>query len=159
VVSEIGYIKTSFFTNFGFNKPAVTLFIFDFRDFKKEDTWDWRQIEATIIAKVRNHSDHWQKDLIVAGKYVLLILLPSNIDGVSVLEHRSSFKKAIQLSEEKHIKELSDYFLSTGFTSLKTTTTMSKKFAKNIHDLVVAYYHEKKENIKRKQKRLLPGQI
>lgn len=34
---------------------------------------------------------------------------------------------------------------------------MAKSYAKKIHELVVQYYHAKKENIKRKQKNLLPG--
>lgn len=83
IVSDIGYIKASFFNNLGFNKPAVTLFIFDYRDFSKEEVWDWRLIETSILGKVKNHSDHWQKDLSVPSKYVLIILFPLNVDGVN----------------------------------------------------------------------------
>lgn len=54
----------------------------------------------------------------------------------------------MQASDDRSIRELSDYFLSNGFTSLKTT--MAKSYAKKIHELVVQYYHAKKENIKRK---------
>lgn len=122
------------------------MFVFDYRSFK--DTWDWRQIEFTILAQLRNHSEHWQKDLSVTSKFVLLILLPANIDGVNPAEHRKSFKNALQLSEDRSLKELSDYFLQSGLNPLKTT--MSKSFAKKIYDLVVMYYREKKENIKRK---------
>lgn len=46
------------------------------------------------------------------------------------------------------MRELSDYFLSSDLKPLKTS--MSKKFAKNIYDLVVMYYREKKEHVKRK---------
>ena len=34
---------------------------------------------------------------------------------------------------------------------------MMKKFVKNVHELVVSYYREKKNNIKRKQKKLIAG--
>jgi hypothetical protein len=97
---------------------------------------------------MRNHSDHWQKDLTVTSKFVVLILLPSNIDGVNPAEHRKSFKNALSLSEDRSLRELSDYFLSSDLKPLKTS--MSKKFAKNIYDLVVMYYREKKEHVKRK---------
>lgn len=50
IASDLGYIKTSFFTNFGFNKPAVTIFIFDFREHKKEEPWDWKQAETAILS-------------------------------------------------------------------------------------------------------------
>ena len=87
-----------------------------------------------------------------------MILLPTGVEGVNTQEHRKSFRNMFQASEDKAIRELSDYFLgSSGFTPLKTT--MSNKFAKKIHELVVQYYHGKKENIKRKQKNLLTGQI
>lgn len=36
---------------------------------------------------------------------------------------------------------------------------MMKKFVKNVHELVVSYYREKKNNIKRKQKKLITGQL
>ena len=36
---------------------------------------------------------------------------------------------------------------------------MQKKFVKNVHDLVVSYYRDKKGNIKRKQKKLIVGQV
>jgi hypothetical protein len=36
---------------------------------------------------------------------------------------------------------------------------MQKKFAKNINDLLIQYYREKKDIVKRKQKKLLAGQI
>lgn len=84
----------------------------------------------------------------MTSKFVVLILLPQSIDGVNPAEHRKSFKNALQLSEDRSLRELSDYFLQSGLTPLKTT--MSKKFAKNIYDLVVMYYREKKENVKRK---------
>lgn len=84
----------------------------------------------------------------MTSKFVVLILLPQSIDGVNPAEHRKSFKNTLQLSEDRSLRELSDYFLQSGLTPLKTT--MSKKFAKNIYDLVVMYYREKKENVKRK---------
>jgi len=79
---------------------------------------------------------------------VLLVLFPIGIDGLNAKEHRDSFKAQMKISEDRSIRELSDYFLSNGLNPLKTT--MSKKFHKSIHELVVQYYHAKKANIKRK---------
>lgn len=66
-----------------------------------------------------------------------------------------SFRKAVQLSGDENIKS-SNYFLSNGFEALKTG--MQKKFVKNVHELLVSYYREKKNNIKRKQKKLIVSQ-
>ena len=35
---------------------------------------------------------------------------------------------------------------------------MMRKFVKNVHELVVSYYREKKNNIKRKQRKLIANQ-
>lgn len=59
------------------------------------------------------------------------------------------------MSGDEYIKT-SNYFLSTGLTSL--TTTLQKKFPKNVYDLLIQYYRDKKEIVKKKQKRLLAGQ-
>ena len=67
----------------------------------------------------------------------------------------TSFRRAVQVGGEENIKT-SNYFLSSGFEALKTG--MMKKFVKNVHELVVSYYREKKNNIKRKQKKLIAGQ-
>ena len=83
-------------------------------------------------------------------------MFPFNNDAVNVEECKNSFKKAVQLSGDEHIKS-SNYFLSTGFDSLKTT--MQKQFSKKVNDLVVSYYREKKENVKKKVKKLIVGQI
>jgi hypothetical protein len=83
-------------------------------------------------------------------------MFPFNVDGLNVEDCKNSFKKAVQLSGDEHIKS-SNYFLSTGFDSLKTT--MQKQFSKKVNDLVVAYYREKKENVKKKVKKLIVGQI
>ena len=66
----------------------------------------------------------------------------------------SSFRRAVQVGGEENIKT-SNYFLSSGFEALKTG--MMKKFVKNVHELIVSYYREKKNNIKRKQKKLIAG--
>lgn len=68
----------------------------------------------------------------------------------------TSFRRAVQVSGDENIKS-SNYFLSNGFEALKTG--MMKKFVKNVHELVVSYYREKKNNIKRKQKKLIQGQL
>lgn len=45
------------------------------------------------------------------------------------------------------------YFLNNGFDQLKTV--QQKKFAKDLHGLLVSYYRQRKESVKNKQKRLL----
>jgi len=51
---------------------------------------------------------------------MVIIMFPLNNESVNVEECRGSFKKAVQLSGDEHIKS-SNYFLSTGFDSLRTT--------------------------------------
>ena len=67
----------------------------------------------------------------------------------------TSFRRAVQLSGDENIKS-SNYFLSNGFEALKTG--MHKKFVKNVYEQIVSYYREKKNNIKRKEKKLIGGQ-
>jgi hypothetical protein len=67
----------------------------------------------------------------------MVIMLLPQLEGVNAEECRNSFKKAVAQSGDDHIKG-NNYFLTTGFESLKTT--MQKKFSKNVHDLVTAYY-------------------
>ena len=45
--------------------------------------------------------------------------------------------------------------MANGFENLKTS--FSKRFAKTINEQVIAYYREKKNNIKKKQKKLITG--
>lgn len=51
---EIGYLKANFFSNLGFHKPAVTIFVFDYTqqvsDGKK---WDWGELEAEAIVAIK----------------------------------------------------------------------------------------------------------
>jgi hypothetical protein len=37
--SEIGYLKSNFFKSFSYHKPALTIFVFDWREMKK---FDWK---------------------------------------------------------------------------------------------------------------------
>ncbi len=153
-MGEIGYLKNSFFNSLGFFKPAVTIFIFDLR--KSTAFFDWKTHEVNILAKIKDHTERWQINNSVCSKYMVIIMFPYNNDTVNVEECKNSFKKAVQLSGDEHIKS-SNYFLSTGFDSLKTT--MQKQFSKKVNDLVVSYYREKKENVKKKVKKLIVGQI
>lgn len=58
--SEYGYIRASFFNNFGYYKPAVTIFPFDLRQhFQREVEWNWPNIEQLHISLIRNHQDRW----------------------------------------------------------------------------------------------------
>jgi len=80
----------------------------------------------------------------------------TNPSSYNIDQCMQSFKKAVQLSGGENIGS-SNYFLSNGFEALKTG--MQKKFVKNVHELIVAYYREKKSNIKKKQRKLIPGQV
>ena len=86
---------------------------------------------------------------------MIIILFPQGQPNLNIDNCMSSFRRAVQLSGDENIKS-SNYFLSNGFEALKTT--MMKKFVKNVHELVVSYYREKKTNIKRKQRKLIAGQ-
>lgn len=90
----------------------------------------------------------------VQSKIIILIFLPLNDPSVNLEECKQSLKRSIQASGEENIK--ANYLLSTGFDGLRN---LSKKFAKNIQELCVTYYREKKGNIKRKQRRLVKEQI
>lgn len=89
---------------------------------------------------------------------MIIILFPQPQPGkentFNIDQCMASFRRAVQLSGDENIKS-SNYFLSNGFEALKTG--MMKKFVKNVHELVVSYYREKKNNIKRKQKKLISG--
>lgn len=89
--SDIGFIKTTFFSNFGYHKPAVTIFVFDFREIKEGEIWDWPQIEATVLAQIKNHSDHWNKEASVPSKYVTIFLFPTGNLNVNIEECRKSY--------------------------------------------------------------------
>lgn len=147
---EIGYLKQNFFTSFGYTKPALTIFVFDYRTVT---SMDWKVEESKILGQIKEHSEKWQTNITVPSKYMLIFMFP-NLEGLSVEECRNSFKKSVQLSGDEHIKS-SNYFLTTGFEALKGG--MQKKFSKNVNDLVVQYYREKKDSVKRKQKRLIQG--
>jgi len=90
---------------------------------------------------------------------MIIILFPQAQPGHSNISYNidqcmTSFRRAVQLSGDEHIKS-SNYFLSNGFEALKTG--MQKKFVKNVYELIVSYYREKKNNIKRKQRKLIGG--
>jgi len=70
-------MKASFFSNFGYDKPAVTLFTFDISDFYSSgQEWDWAQIEAMSIFQMQNHCASWSAGLAVPSKYVALFIFP-----------------------------------------------------------------------------------
>ena len=51
--SEIGYLKGNFFKSFGENKPAVTIFIYDWRNWSKihpaDEQFDWKSHENLVL--------------------------------------------------------------------------------------------------------------
>lgn len=76
---ESGYIRTQFFSNLGYDKPAVTIFVFDLRDyFSSGQNWDWQQIEREALFQIKKHTDMWQADLSVPSKYTVIFLLPDD---------------------------------------------------------------------------------
>ena len=158
--SEIGYLKQSFFRSFNEHKPAVTIFLFDWRDWQTmhppNEKFDWPSHENLVLRTIKEHSDQWLKDLSVPPKYMIMILFPLPGDGINIDECRSSFKRAVQLSGDENIRS-SNYFLGEGLEKLKTG--MAKKFAKDVNGLAVSYYREKKNKIKKKTARLIVGQI
>lgn len=56
--NEIGYIKTNFFNSFGYQKPSVTMFVFNWKDYQ-EPIFDWRVQETHIIEMLKKHSESW----------------------------------------------------------------------------------------------------
>lgn len=74
---------------------------------------------------------------------MLIFLLPS--EGVDAAECRASLKKAT--ASDDYIKSY-NYFLTSGFESLKGSN--SKKFSGDLNKLVISYYHDAKEIVKKK---------
>lgn len=148
-------IKASFFSNVGYYKPAVTIFVFDYRERKTDESWDWTEIEKDVLAQVKVHSQNWQTGLSVHSKYIVIFLLPKvqssyyNID-----QCRAQFHQTVRQTQEEHIKT-NNYFLPNGLENLRNNK--NRNFAKTIQDLVYQYYKEKKEVVKRKQQRRPPG--
>ena len=105
---------------------------------------------------MRKHSETWQKDISVVSKFMILVLWPTRDYGLNMEECRNSLRRAMSTAED-YIGKSSVYFLQGGLEQLKTVH--SKKFNKNVNELVVAYYREKKENIKKKIRKLITGQI
>jgi hypothetical protein len=87
---------------------------------------------------------------------VILILFPDKASHQALEDCRSSLKRAVSTADEC-VKQSTIYFLQNGFESIKQAN--SKKFSKELHGLLVAYYRQKKEVIKNKQKKLIAGQI
>lgn len=85
---EIGYMKANFFSNIGYHKPSLTLFVFDFTKHDVNEKWDWPEIEVKVLAQIKNHSETWgQKELQVPSKYIVIFLLPQNVAGLNSKEH------------------------------------------------------------------------
>jgi hypothetical protein len=51
-----------------------------------------------------------------------------------------------------------NYFLSNGLSTLSSNTSSSKNFAKKLYELICSHYRDKKDSIKRKQRKLVQGQ-
>lgn len=92
------------------------------------------------------------------SKSMILVLWPNKDYGLgnSMDECKNSLKRTLSLCEE-YISKSAIYFLPNGLEQLKSI--QQKKFSKNVHELLVSYYRQKKENIKIKLKRLIGGQI
>ena len=86
--SEMGYLKRNFFTSFAYNKPAVTIFVFDWRDWAKYvpagETFDWKEHETLVLQQIKQHSQEWMNDLSVPSKYMIIILFPQPVGAREV---------------------------------------------------------------------------
>lgn len=61
----------------------------------------------------------------------------------------------MKVNGDEHIKT-SNYFMASGLESFKNNTSNYKtKFSKNVNDLILQYYREKKDIVKKKQKKVL----
>ena len=60
---DTGYLKRNFFTSLAYNKPAVTMFVFDWRDWAKyvpsDEQFDWKEHETLVLDQIRAHSAQW----------------------------------------------------------------------------------------------------
>lgn len=128
-----GYLTVSFFNNFGYEKPAVTIFVFDTRSQKD---FDWSQIEQLSILQMHYHSEHWQQGRSVASKYVIIYLVPESLTQYQINQYQQSFKR--NNHQDKHITKAFVSFLQS--LSPLTNAQTQKPFIKKIHDLVFAYY-------------------
>ena len=86
--SEIGYLKQNFFKSFFENKPAVTVFVYDWRDWSKfhpsDEQFIWKDHEELVLAQIKAHSDTWLKDISVPPKYMIIVLFPLNSNGTEI---------------------------------------------------------------------------
>ena len=62
-LQDQGYLKKNFFSSLCYNKPAVTIFIFDWRDWARfhpeDEEFEWRVHEQLILDQIRAHSETW----------------------------------------------------------------------------------------------------
>ena len=53
MLNDTGFLKRNFFKSFVYNKPAVTIFIFDWRDWAKRvpagEVFEWKDHEAVVL--------------------------------------------------------------------------------------------------------------
>lgn len=154
--NDLGYLKSNFFSNIGYHKPSLTIFVFDYSKHPANEKWDWTEIESKILAQVQSHSTKWsQKDLQVPSRYILIIMLPANVTGVNLKEHREQFINTLKQNGDDWVKN-NFYFSMGGYNTLKTTQL--KEFTTRVYNLSKDYYKQKKEIQKKKEKKLLPGQ-
>lgn len=93
----------------------------------------------------------------VQSKFVLIVIFPNSALAANKLETmQSDYRRQVVQSGDESLKS-SNYFISGGLDSLVPNTSSGKKFVKNLHELVVAYYREKRDKIKKKQTKLVAG--
>lgn len=102
-MGDNGFLKRNFFKSFAYDKPAVTIFVFDWRDWTKRvpvgEQFDWKDHEAIVLEQVKQHSAVWMKDLSVPSKYMIIILFPLALPGqpvsYNVDQCMTSFRRAV----------------------------------------------------------------
>jgi hypothetical protein len=62
------------------------------------------------LSQIKNHSDHWQKELSVPSKYMTIFLFPTGIQGCNNEESKIQFKNSVKIVADEYIKT-ANYFL------------------------------------------------
>jgi len=100
--------------------------------------------------EVKHFATSWLQGNTVTSKLVLVVLFPHGAgDPKKLEEFQSSYRKACQLTMDESLKTENYFLPPNGIECLHQSSILGKKFIKKLHELVITYYREKKDNIKR----------